>query len=176
MEREEIIGIIKSFVKSGLVPSRGTEAYTFIGNFVNCFEHALLNLNNKQLSLLEPCSETRNVFGQLRQSSPDLDIESKSVEDNLYDFVNNVGLKIEPTQSVEIHLARNQWIIARYHGLLGYHFALQERDGTWSAKNGWDPSISTFYKLDEYFLNNPSPFAPKFQRTYIITNPYAEQE
>lgn len=178
MERKQTVCIIKSIVKAGHVPSRGSQSYLHSGYFVNCFEHALLNLTNGQLSLIDAGPETKGIFGSLSTGEwLDNDDLVSVIDRNLFELAKEIGLKASSADKTVLKLNKNQWQIALYIGYGGYwHFALQESDGTWSAKEGWSPGVSKFANLTEDYLNSPTPFAPKLEKTYIITNPYAESE
>ncbi len=190
MEREQTLAMIKSFVMKGLVPVRGKEKYVFSGIFVNCFEHAFLNLTNSQLDEIDAGPKTKNIFGNLSEdASSDAGICAELLEKKMYALASEIGLKIVTAGIKPLKPAKNQWQIALYlSGLGNWHFVLQERDGTWSAKEGWTQKTSNFDSLPEYYngamvkdyedddFKLPLFMIPKFEKYYIVTNPYAESE
>lgn len=179
MKIEETLGIIKSFVKNGHTPKRGDEQYQSSGNFVNCFEHALLNFTNEQLEMLDCGYTTENLFGcLLNVDVANLRVQSKNVEINMFAFICEIGLKAEIEKVQKLKLAKNQWRIARYHAPNAWHFILQEPNGEWSSKEGWTQRVRHLTELVHCYEAGSIdyPFSYLLQQSYIITNPYAEAE
>ena len=174
------IELLKTYVKAGLVPAREHESYDHNFEYVNCLEHALFNLTNAQIETLHHGLTTEEIFGEIDDiENPEQEMTfEKKVENKMRTLAKKVGLKVSTEYGKNIVLAKNQWRIALYTHDIAWHFALQERDGTWSAKECWTDRIATFEKLTEYcdIYNGYKELRLKLQKTYIITNPYAEAE
>lgn len=171
------IKIIKSFVEAGYVPSRGGQAYTFNGFYVNSFEHAFLNLTNSKIEeMLKVNHSAGDIFKRINGNGINK-INTSYVEQNMNQLADEIGLKVSETTEEPLKLAKNQWRIALYLNPYQCHFALQEKNGSWTSKEDWAGRIKRLTALPKYYpatLHGRNPF--KLEKYYIITNPYAESE
>lgn len=166
---------LSKIVKMGYVPQRGFEKYTLENSLVaNCFEHACFNLTNRLLATFD--KHDRFAFG-LGMDFPNGDV----VKQRMLDFVKATGLEIEPC-APDIDLKPNQWQVAFYltefcdtdFGDKDFHVLLQEKDKTWSAKEGFSNFVSNYNKLEGYLPWFPDDYI--LIETYAITNPYAKEK
>ncbi len=171
---------IKAFIKGGHVPSRKTQDYINSGRYVNCFEHALLNLTNEQLKELDVGDSTTKLFGGLANTAKfNVPPTPQSIENNMRALIEKIGLKVDASDGAPLKLTKNQWLIALYFADSKWHFVLQETDGTWSSKEGWTLRVKRFTELNRLFQEGAFATYYKLlelQKLYIITNPYAESE
>ncbi len=165
MNKEQTIVAIKDMFKKGYVPSRYDEPYAASGGMVNCFEHACLNLKNNQIEKLNLDWEGVYAF--------DFFAASYNVAEKTALRLNIMGLIMEPDKVSHIKLSKNQWRIALFYQN-SFHFLLQEKDGTWSAKKNWTTIVEHFESLPEKLSLCGDTY--NLHSVHIITNPYAESE
>ena len=93
-------------------------------------------------------------------------------------FLRKTGLQVERYQEGKI-LKSNQWKVAMYFseaykrgfGERGWHFLLQERDGSWSGKDGGSTIVEKFEKPEQFIpwaLNNKY----ELDDILVLTNQY----
>lgn len=178
--RDSSILKLKKIVKLGHLPSRmvdepywacTTETNVMFASLANCVEHACFNFSNEQLDFIGISSdESENVYGGFIES--DKEYGSQELEEKLIDLVRETGLLIEKEISPQ-NLDSNQWRIAFYFEEFfpDIHVLLQEKDGTWSGKCGYNVEVEEFETLPELWNDYY-----RLCGTYIITNPYARRE
>lgn len=178
--RENLIRKIRPFIKNGHVACRGKLPYSLcfdlINKNTNCFEHACLNFKNVELLALDVNYVESLVFGG-RYTWGSAKTKDE-MESHFALFLEDVGLEFNECQSDEI-LKRNQWKVAVYLSpdwdeTGSFHFLLQEKDGTWTAKDGFTASLSCFDKLEDRVVSNGEVY--DFHKTFVITNQYAEEK
>ena len=165
MNKEQTIAEIQNIFKKGYVPSRYDEPYNKSGGMVNCFEHACLNLKNNQIEKLNLDWESVYVF--------DLFTARYNVAEKTALRLNKMGLLMQPDKAMNLKLLKNQWRIAIFYEN-SFHFLLQEKDGTWSAKKNWTTTVDHFESLPEKLSLCGDTY--NLHSVHIITNPYAENE
>lgn len=185
MDREPVIKGLNEVFRMGYLANRGKEKYGSFSFYANCLEHACCNLTNEQLEALDKrlidlgMSEYdyffTNPYGGFSENSI---VQAK---DEIFDFLRRTGLKVD-VETVKQELKSNQYRVAMYFseayttgkGTKDVHFILQERDGSWSSKEGGGEvefmptleNILPFRNSNRYVLHNK----------LIITNPYAKIE
>ena len=167
-------------LRRGHVPCRGDEEYKKKNSWLfACFPHACYNFTNEQLDEFDIGSEEfllYNPFGFFNTSS----IETTKSE--MLGFLKKTGLQVERYHEGKI-LKANQWKVAMYFsesykrdfGQRGWHFLLQEKDGSWSGKNGGSVLVEKFEKPERFIpwdLNNRY----EFNDLLVLTNPYAKEK
>lgn len=167
--------------KEGHIPSRDIfEPYqTQLNNqvqaftLVNCLGHAL-NLSNQELNdfLIKPY-RIYGHFPQIRKACKAVGAQQT------FDFLNEIGLKVEPCAPDEKIKNSKSWKIAFYHDKItkDWHYFLEEMPNCWTCKMGFSPSVQlvigefpgeTFQGITDPMQNNY-----EFYGTYKITNPNA---
>lgn len=156
-----------NLIKSGHIPNRGNEALSDLCyQKINCFAYACFNMTNKMLEDLhwdDACAKALCLLSEPEQT---------------LNFLAKTNLKVEPASGRHLKLANNQWKIAMFLGSGRYpdkyHYMLQLTDGSWAEKRGfWGPE--RFYdKMPKTTMGFYEEF--KFDKKYIITNPYAQAE
>lgn len=167
---------LKNIVKMGHLPSRGLTHYDKSILYANCLEHACFNLSNAQLVENFSLAKSRLVFGHFEN------LRAKPLINEICEFVKSTGLVLTPCQPNDV-LGPKQWKVALYIfddifcNNSDFHFLLQEKDGLWSEKFGFDRDISLYGDLTQKIYPSNNPFddenAYNFAGTYAITNPYA---
>ena len=171
-EFEGLIKEINNIYKRGYLPSRGKNEYTQkTASMVNCFGHAVFNLQNQDLESILSSKETLLTYQRKFGT-----VGIKGIMKVVKEKVQEVGLEIQKS-SIDEKLEENQWKIAYFYmfsspyNSADAHFMIQEKDGTWTSKLGVKEEIEVFKKLPEdyhcgYLL----------QGIYKITNPYIKCE
>jgi hypothetical protein len=175
---------LKELVSLGHVPNRGLEEYTHVTTYnqkvasmVNCFGHAVFNLSNKELEQLHFTEKEGHIFGDIWC---DAFIPTEFVENQLLKIIKNTGLSAtEITQVIKpnekLRLRNNQWRIALYIDYSDrlekdFHFFLQEKDNSWTSKQGYSDKIQHLENLPKQYNDYD------YYKSYIITNPYANEK
>ena len=174
----------------GYVPSRGSQSYSFVNQKsgepfylnANCFAHACFNLTNEKMQ------EINLGYNDALSFADHVTLFSSiyDIEESLLKFIKATGLKIrqinnfDPIINLPTLLKNNEWKVALYFCKNGsfkdFHFFLQEKDGNWSSKYGFNNNIEIFNKLPEkYCVNNEYKDTYYYHNTYLITNPYAPE-
>ncbi len=157
---------------------RGDEDYAEVGGSVNCLFHACYNFPNKVIKTLglDDFKYTFiNPFGEFDDSS----IEKTKQE--MFDFLRKTGLTIRKNTEI---LKANERRVALYFsegykrncGSRAFHFALQEKDGLWSAKRGFGSSTVDIYDNLKVELPYQATNKYKLDSVFVIKNPYAPAE
>lgn len=171
---------LRNVVKLGHLPSRmvdepywarTTKTDVMFAGMANCVEHACFNFSNQQLdSIGIGTDEAENVYGGFIE--PDRECSGQEMEEKLMALVRDAGLFIEKESETSV-LEPNQWRIALYFEEFypDIHVLIQEKDGSWSGKCGYNVEVETFDSLphlwNDYY---------RLCGTYVITNPYAEKK
>lgn len=167
MDREGIAKIKKIF-KMGYLPSRGKAPYYFPPVPINCFGHACFNLTDE---IMRVANVSNDLFAY---RIPSMYSTEQQISTDLFERVSMAGLNISSCALKE-KLNFNEWRVALYFaytqdGIDDYHFLLQEANGKWSCKFGWDAAkISYFRKLPEIIEPNY-----KLYGIYKIANPHTK--
>ncbi len=184
MNREPAIKSLNEILKMGYLPSRGRELYGRYTCRANCLFHSAFNLTNELLDVFDEKTLKHGIsaydyyFSNLFGGFNEYDL--KTEKERIYNFIRETGLKVDLEKHGEI-LKHNQYKIAFYAtdnfddnvmGHAGFHFMLQEKDGSWSSKNGND-EVEFDVKLENTI---PFHFYSKYllQDVLVITNPYAQ--
>ena len=169
MNNKERLEKIKEILMNGYCGGRGDEKYFSYGQYCNCFEHALLNLTNAQLKLLQLNKDAKSLF-DICQSFP-----AEEAEQSMLKFLNHIGLKVEKTVDEKMKLKPNQWLVALYLFMEeGYHFARRELNGTWTSKDGWIENCEKFATLPKIIPIENEELPYYLKGLYIITNPFVK--
>ena len=175
---------LKDIILSGHVPARELEEYTYttsynqkVSKMVNCFGHAVFNLTNEELEKIYFTEKEGHIFGDIWC---DTFIPTEFVENQLLKIIKKTGLTIATLPPVikpneKLRLKNNQWRVTLYidcSDKLGkdFHFFLQEKNHSWTAKQGYSDKIEHFEKLPKQYNDYD------YYKSYIITNPYAVKE
>ncbi len=184
MNREPVIKAVNEILRKGYFP-REKEKYGAFCFYANCLAHACFNFKNSQLETLDKRLPElgmdefdyifKNPFGEFSENSL---TEAKS---EIFDFLHRTGLQVE-VETTQKELKQNQYRVAMYfseayttrNGEKDMHFVLQERDGSWSSKEGsgeveFLPNLENtlpFRNNNRYRLHN----------ILTITNPYGKNE
>ena len=155
-----------NLVKSGYIPQRGNQELSSICySKVNCFAYAGYNMTNEKLEELhwnDACAKALCCLTAPEQT---------------LNFLSQTYLKVDPDNDKIFKLAKNQWRVALFLGSGRYpdkyHYMLQQPDGTWSEKRGFYGPERSYNNLPQTSMGFYEEFS--FNKTYIITNPYAEK-
>jgi len=165
---EDAILKIQNVFKMGYLPSRGKAPYYFSPVPINCFGHACFNLTDE---IMKVANVSNDLFAY---RIPSMYSTEQQISNDLIERVAMAGLDISSCALKE-KLNFNEWRVALYFaytqdGIDDYHFLLQEANGKWSCKFGWDTAkISYFRKLPEIIEPNY-----KLYGIYKIANPHIE--
>lgn len=174
--QKKIIKNIGAIFKAGYVPMRGNEKYGMCASYINCFAHACFNLPNCMIEKLDFSSP---IF-LIQEPFTDFGDESLSqTKSEMFDFIKSTGLQIDKNKPI---LKDNEWKVAVYFseaynrdfGRKSWHLLLQEKDGSWSGKNGFSPQVEHFQTLQSFL---PWDLYNKFQLNdvFILKNPNVEE-
>ena len=176
-KKNEILKL-QGIIKKGHLPSRGRTRYGEAVLYANCLEHACFNFSNDQLIDNFSLAKSRFTFAAFDQ------LEAKPLINEICEFVKSTGLILTPCNPKDI-IGPKQWKIALYifenktHKETDFHFLLQEKDGLWSEKFGFNKEISLYGDLRQKVFATNNPFddenAYELVETYTITNPYAKE-
>ena len=141
-----LIKKLEAIFKQGYLPCREYQTYYFsyatktpkkknqmASDIINCFGHAFFNLTNEKLqenSISETDTKPIWHFGEKY---------GVYLIDEILDFVRATGLTVNECEAHD-KMKDNEWKVAFYTDIncngKDYHFLRQERDGSWTAKNG----------------------------------------
>lgn len=163
---------VEQIFKLGHVPCRGNEHYGKTFMLANCFEHACINLSDKQIEEFGITDKDSTEFGNFFRFTKD------STAEQMLKTLANFGLKVEKCPPEKI-VEKNQWLIALYFECFyqinkDFHLLIREPNGTWTGKVGYTPECHSFDNLPNV-VDSDIRFYELFN-TYCITNPYAEKE
>lgn len=181
---------LNTLVSLGHLPARGNERYDIVhpkynekngylvncyGDLINCFAHACFNLSNNQIRELDINTVDMVNFSQFvpHRNASDLEIEK-----NLTSFVNSTGLRMRSCNPQGI-MKSNEWKVSLYlckqPDIRDFHFFLQEKDGSWSSKYGYNADqLSTLDTLPERYVAPIFHDEYYYYKTYAIENPYVK--
>ena len=176
MERLGTLYKLHQIFSMGYLPSRKDETYYMFnpkmrmmyGGMVNCFEHACFNLTNKLLYEYNFDDLDMINFGE--RMAYDAMYSKERILKNAIKFVNATGL-IMKEASPKIILKSNEWLVSAYltksSTINDFHFFLQEREGYWSGKCGYELETETFDTL-------PKIYTAPHEATFKIQNPFVK--
>lgn len=178
--RKSLIGKIKPIIKQGHMPCRGKMPYPVyfeeLNKNVNCFEAAFLNFTNSQLLKINiDFVESLVLGGQYAWARAETTDE---MECDIAEFLEDCGLQVSECPQNAI-LKNNQWKVAlflstQWQTTGSYHCLLQEKDGSWSAKDGFSGKEHFYDKLEERIRCCDDVF--DFLKTFAVTNPYVKEK
>jgi len=183
---------LKKIVSLGHMPARGGERYDIVhpvynekngyvvnyyGDLINCFAHACFNLSNKQIRENDINPIDMINFSQFVPSKEATDFE---IERNISSFVNSTGL-IMRTCNPEGIMKSNEWKVALYlckqPDLRDFHFFLQEKDGTWSSKYGYNADqLDSLKELPKEYIAPIFHDKYDYYKTFAIENPFVREK
>lgn len=183
---------LNKIVSLGYLPARGGERYDIMhpvynekngylvncyGDLINCFAHACFNLSNRQIRDLNIDTLDMVNFSQF---VPSYNASNQEIENNLTSFVRATGLKMNACNPEGLMKA-NEWKVALYlckaPDLRDFHFFLQEKDGTWSSKYGYNASeLSTLPELTDHYTAPIFHDTYDYYKTFAIENPFAREK
>lgn len=189
-QREHLLRKLNQVFKDGYRPARGSESYdvklknglyTYEG--VNCLGH-IFNLRNKQFDDYD--FGPYHMYGRFTNPyfgiGKSIEFEDKT-KDIMFDFIKEVGLKIEecdPSKPIEDF---KSWKIAlyflntKYHK--DFHYLLEDSPKNWSSKLGYQPHVERIQKetppLQYHNLIEEYPETYNLYGTYKITNENADE-
>ena len=185
MDREPYIKGLNEIFRMGYMPIRDKQLYGGYSFYTNCAGHAFAQLTNELLDKLDKRVQELGLndfdyfFG-----NPYGGFSKVSVEDavnGVLHFWRKTGLEIE-VEPVRTELKFNQYRVAVYYsqayitgqGEKDLHFTFQERDGSWSSKEGGG-EVEFLPNLEESlpFRSNNRYILHKILK---VTNPYAKEE
>lgn len=194
-----LIKKLNTVFKNGYVASRGGQTYRYfidddttlkVGKLANCFEHACFNLKNEHFESLDitpsEASQTFGRYGGLFNYRLMLDgdhlIDEDEIKDALFSIIKNVGLEYRLCLPSSLTKS-NEWKVAFYladdpesRSGHDFHFLLNEKNNTWSSKEGWSTDKLQIFKDFPGELISSHGLDYKLENVYIITNPFAEAE
>lgn len=176
--KRNLIKKLRNIVSLGHVPNRELENYFYITQnnedvcmCINCFAHACFNLSNEDIEMLGITEKHGQFFGNFNGffTTPD-----EGLERQIVDFVEKTGLQMRPVLKHDEALNRNQWKVAMYIDHMNwfgkdFHFFLQEKDGSWSHKQGYSSNVQKKETIGEKHQQYD------YYKTFIITNPFARE-
>lgn len=183
---------LNKIVSLGHLPARGNERYDIMhpiynekngylvncyGDLINCFAHACFNLSNEQI--LRNNIDTLDMIN-FSQFVSNRDATDREIEENLSSFVNATGLRMR-TCNPEGLMKSNEWKVALYlckqPDLRDFHFFLQERDGSWSSKYGYNASeLSSLPQLEDTYVAPIFHDKYHYYKTFAIENPFVREK
>ena len=146
MNQIDTLNKLKKIIKSGYIPCRFNESYTRETSILaNCFSHSCFNFTNDILSSQFTFDDV-NIMGLLDGNGKDNSVEV------LMDFVCKTGLHVSQCKINE-NTNWNQWKVSVYftdvyNTFCGdYHLIKQEKDFSWSSKNGFYENVDFLYNV-----------------------------
>jgi len=102
------------------------------------------------------------------------------IERNISSFVNSTGL-IMRTCNPEGIMKSNEWKVALYlckqPDLRDFHFFLQEKDGTWSSKYGYNADqLDSLKELPKEYIAPIFHDKYDYYKTFAIENPFVREK